>query len=144
MNKENTMKLGKRANFLRGRKKIKVKKENFFRYSYGGLSITELFTSLRDELKGAVAIKYGKNIWIDDFSDAEVVFSKDMEIGRTEYDEEGNRIYYRCSYMVKDGEVAITSDAVVVKRITSYIESIVSFKTLMNMAVYQMEIRKNE
>lgn len=144
MHKENIMKLSKIANFLRAQKQEKTEEKKFLNYSYGGRAITELFSSLRDELKGTIIAKYGKGVWLDDFSDTEAIFSKDAERGMPEYDDEGQRKYYKVSYTLKDGEATLTSEPTVVKRVTSYTESIISLQAFMNMAVYQMELKKGK
>ena len=142
MEKEKAMKLKRIADFLKTERK-KAKEEKYYKNSYGGTIIMELFTSLRDTLDSAIKTKYGKKSWASDFSDSEVIFHKYSSDGSMEYDEEGEAIYYKATYEIKNGEAILTSDPIVVKRITNYVESILSFQAFMNMAVYQMEIKKN-
>lgn len=138
------MKINKIANIIRKLRKEKKEQKVIYPFNYGGKPLMELFTSLRDEIKQAVVAKFGKKVWLDDFSDTEAIFSKDAADGRQETNEEGETVYYKVSYAMMNGELVITSDPKPVTRVTSYVEGTVSLRAFLNMTIYRIDIDKRK
>ena len=81
--------------------------------SYVPSELDEAFFSLRDSLSNSIKKEFGKDFWVVDFSNKEVVFRKE---GATE-DE-----YQKVSYKIKGKETEITGTAETVKKAVQYEE----------------------
>lgn len=71
--------------------------------------LNEEFFSLRDSLQTEIVKEFGKQYWVVDFSDKEVVFRK-----------EGTEGYKKISYKTKGDDLELTGEAVAVTRKIQY------------------------
>ena len=88
------------------------------RYRYGSILIYEAFLSLRKELDQAVRGKFGKNSYVSDFSNKEVIvgFEREAVLGPSYQTDKYKKIAYK---LVKN-EVEFVGDAEEVERLTTY------------------------
>lgn len=102
---------------VRRMKTEKYRKVSFFRYE--DKPVVEAFVSLRDALEKAVSYKFGRDAFVHDFSNKEVVvgYSK-SDIRAMSSWESGE--YDKIVYKVKAGAVIITGVAKKVTKKTSY------------------------
>jgi len=71
--------------------------------------LDEAFFSLRDNLQTEIVKKFGKEFWVVDFSDKEVVFRKENTSG-----------FKKISYTTKGDDLELTGEAVSVERKVQY------------------------
>lgn len=121
---------------VRRAKKAKVIEPYLFHY--GRVEFIEKFASLHDLLKSAVRKTYGKDFWVTDFSNKEVIYYKDS--GDREVDAEGETIYYKMSYKVVKGEAIFTGSATQVTRATTYEEAAYTLRDFVELCIYEAQI----
>jgi len=111
------MKIKRIIERVRRSKTEKYRKVSFFRYDEK--PVAEAFVSLRDALEKAVSYKFGRDAFVHDFSNKEVVvgYSK-SDIRAMSSWESGE--YDKIVYKVKAGAVIITGVAKKVTKKTSY------------------------
>lgn len=110
-----------------------AKKESLYRV--GSIVISEAFVSLRDALEKAVKAAFGKNAWVYDFSNKEVIFT--IDDNRVE----GERAFQRISYKVTKGEAQFVGSTSLVKRSVSY-ESSLDAADLVDLADAEMALKE--
>lgn len=76
------------------------------------------FFSLRQSLENAIRNKFGKRAYIQDYSDAEVIYRIYMNGG--EIDAEGEDVYYKIGYKISGDEVELVGDAKKVEKQITY------------------------
>ena len=106
----------KRVEALAKRFKIGKFKESFF--NWGGVAISERFSSLRDQISNSVRAKFGKKYYVVDFSDKEIIYGK--EAGGIEVSSSGGEEYQKIGYKVVNGEIEFVGSSEKVSRITTY------------------------
>lgn len=103
-----------KAKALAKRLKIGEYKENM--YMFAGLPIMERFSSLRTAIETAIKAEFGKDHWISDFSNKEIIFRKEGD----ELSSTGEESYQKVGYKVTKGAVELVGAPEAVARIVNY------------------------
>ena len=106
-----------------------TKKEGFFHV--GGIVVVEAFFSLGDKLRAAVQTAWGKNVWVRDFSNKEVIMSSDDWTVDT---------FQKVGYKVMKGEIEFVGAPEEVELVKRY-ESQLTMKDLVDLAEMDFEVK---
>ena len=83
-------------------------------FVFGSMVVSEAFKSLRTALDGATKVRFGKDAYVQDFSNKELIvgFYRDRGV---EVGPDGQEKYQKIGYKVSKGEVVFTTAAEVVQ-----------------------------
>lgn len=110
------------------------------RYRCGMIVVYEAFLSLRKELDQAVREKFGKNSYVSDFSNKEVVIGFDREAKTLGPSYQTDK-YKKIKYKLTRGAVEFIGDATTVERVTSY-ENKLETADLVCLVDMEVEVKK--
>jgi len=105
-----------------------TKKEGFFHV--GGIVVVEAFFSLGDKLRSSVHDKWGKNVWVRDFSNKEVIMAS----------EDWGEKMQKVGYKITKGEIEFTTAPEPVELVKRY-ESQLTMKDLVDLAEMDFEVK---
>lgn len=100
-------------------------------FRIGTLVVMEAFFSLGEKLRAAVQDKWGKNVWVRDFSNKEVIMSSE---------DWGFDSFQKVGYKIKKGEIEFVGAPMAVELVKRY-ESQLTARDLVDLTVMDMEVK---
>lgn len=130
----------KRAEALAKKYKIGKYKESMFMVKY--MIVAEAFVSLRSALDVAVQKEFGKDAYVADFSNREVIVGTYTRAEESPSVGSGEGEYKRVSYKISNGEVTFTDEPKSVRKVISYEQQRLSTDDLFTLIEYEAQVKE--